>query len=144
MGSEEHDPEQNDRRRPRVNRQSEGSDGDLVDDDDASDASDYSEDGDSDDEEIEIPDNPAHLARMAVLRAEQAALQEEAQRQNQSLIDYSAVAAQMREHVTRVQEEVDRLKALAKEQGKGATGAAGNDGCKPYHDFDPRLDPKKN
>jgi len=67
-------PEEN-RRRPRVFRHSESSDGegeDLVNDNEDIDEEEEDEDSDELDEEIEIPPDPAHEARMAVLRAENA------------------------------------------------------------------------
>ena len=52
---------------------SKGSDGeDLIDDDNDIDDDDDDEDEDSDDEELELPPDPAHEARMAALRAENA------------------------------------------------------------------------
>ena len=136
MVSEEQDPERNNRRRPRAHGQSDGSDdeGNDIDDEDIDD---YSEDEDDSEEEFEIPDDPAHEARMAILRAENAALEEEAHQRNQVLADMQERTELMREHTARVREELDRLKALGREREKDATNAAGANECRPHQDFDP-------
>ena len=136
MVSEERDPERNNRRRPRAHGQPDGSDdggGDIDDED----TDDYSEGEDDSDDELEIPDDPAHTARMAILRAENAALEEEAHQRNQILVDMQERTELMREHTARVREDVDRLKALGREREREATNAAGANECRPYQDHDP-------
>ena len=127
--------DQNDGRKPRQNIQSEesDSDGDIVDDDDVI----RSEDEDSDEEELEIPDDPAHLARMAILRSEHEALQEQFQRRSQELVVVSGKAAQMEEHLIAIRGVINRMKARKEEGEKKATGADGDGGCRPQRDFDP-------
>jgi hypothetical protein len=127
--------DQNDGRKPRQNIQSEesDSDGDIVDDDDVI----RSEDEDSDEEELEIPDDPAHLARMAILRSEHDALQEQFERRSQEWIVVSGKAARMEECLTAIRGVINRVKTRGEEEKKKATGADGGGGCKPQRDFNP-------
>ena len=134
MVSQERDPEQNDRRRPRAYGQPNESEDENSDIDDES-VDEYSEGEDDSDDEIEIPDDPAHTARMQILRAENAALVEEARRQGQVLVDMQERTERMRHCTARVREEVDRLKALSREREREAAIAAGANGCRPYQDL---------
>ena len=120
MVLEECDPEDNDRRRPRALRQSEGSDGeDLVDDDDDI-SDDDDSDEDSDDEELEIPDDPAHEARVAVLRAENALLMSIVDEQNQVLAEMDERTRQIQEATAQRREELNRRRAVREQQEKDA------------------------
>ena len=135
MVSGECDPSENNRRRPREYGRPDESEeelSDISDDDD----DDYSGGEDDSDDDLEIPDDPAHEARMQILRSENAALVEEARQWEQVLVDMQDRTERMRYHTARVQEEIDRLKALAKEREKEATNAAGANGCRPYQEYD--------
>ena len=134
MVSQERDPERNNRRRPRTHGQPSESEDEGSDIDDE-DIDEYSEGEDDSDDELEIPDDPAHTARMQILRAENAALEEEARQRGQVLVDMQERTERMRYHTARVREEVDRLKALSREREKEATNAAGANGCRPYQDL---------
>ena len=138
MVSEERDPEKHNQGRPRVRNQSEGSDegdqDDIVDDD----VDDYSEDGEDSEEELEIPDDPAHEARMQILRAENVMLVEESRRQEQELAVMRERTERIREGSAELRREMERLKALralGKGDEKDATNATDADGSGPTRDF---------
>jgi len=133
MAPRERDPEDNDRRRPRAFRHPEGSDGeDLVDDDDdIDDDDDDDDDEDSDDEELEIPPDPAHEARMAALRAENAELlrqreaedrllQQEISLRDQIFRDVQRMEARRQELLEQRERDLQELAALESDSSDDA------------------------
>ena len=133
MVSGECDPGENNRRRPREYGQpneSEDEISDISDDDD----DEYSGGEEDSDDEIEIPDDPAHEARMQILRLENAALREQSRQQEQILASMQDRTEQMRYRNEQIKAEVARLKNLARERGSGATSAEGANGCKQYRE----------
>ena len=135
MVSEERDPERNNRRRPRAHGQPDGSDDEGGDIDDE-DTDDYSEGEDDSDDELEIPDDPAHTARMQILRSENAALLEQSRQQEQVLAFMQERTERMRYHNEQIKIEMARLKNLAKEREGGTASAAGANGCKQFREGD--------
>ena len=110
MPPRERDPDQN-QRRPRAFRHPEGSDGeDLVDDDEDIDDDDEDDD-DSDDEDIEIPPDPAHEARMAALRAENAELMASLAEQDRVIAEMAEETRLIQEATARRREELNKLRA---------------------------------
>ena len=135
MVSGECDPGENNRRRPREYGQpneSEDEISDIGDDDD----DEYSGGEDDSDDELEVPDDPAHEARMQILRSENATLLEQSRQQEQVLALMQDRTEQMRYHHEQIKVEMARLKNLAKEREGGATSAAGANGCKQYRETD--------
>ena len=133
MVSGECDPGENNRRRPREYGQpneSEDEISDISDDDD----DEYSGGEDDSDDELEVPDDPAHEARMLILRSENAALLEQSRQQEQVLAFMQDRTEQMRHHNEQIKIEVARLKNLAKKREGGATSGAGANGCKQFRE----------
>ena len=124
MPPRERDPEQN-QRRPRPFRHPEGSDGeDLVDDDEDIDDDDDDDDDHTDDEEIEVPPDPAHEARLAALRAENAELMAELAEQDRAIAETAENTRRMMEAIERRREELIRLRAARELREREALEAA--------------------
>jgi len=110
MPPRQRDPEDNDRRRPRAFRHPEGSDGeDLIDDNNDIDDDDDDEDEDSDDEELELPPDPAHEARMAALRAENAQLLRQREAEDRLLQQEISLRDQIFRDVQRMEQRRQEL-----------------------------------
>ena len=135
MVSGECDPSENNRRRPREYgrpNESEEELSDISDDDD----DEYSEGEDDSDDDLEIPDDPAHEARMQILRSENAALLEQSRQQEQVLAVMQERTEQMKHQIEQLKIEKARLKNLAKDREGGTTSAAGANGCKQFQEGD--------
>ena len=129
MVAGECDPSENNRRRPREYgrpNESEEELSDISDDDDDV----YSEGEDDSDDDLEIPDDPAHEARMQILRSENAALLEQSRQQEQVLAVMQERTEQMKHDIEQLKIERARLKNLAKDREGGTMSAAGANGCK--------------
>ena len=135
MVSGECDPSENNRRRPREYGRPDESEeelSDISDDDD----DDYSGGEDDSDDDLEIPDDPAHEARMQILRSENAALLEQSRQQEQVLAFMQERTERMRYHNEQIKIEMARLKNLAKEREDGTASAVGANGCKQFREGD--------
>ena len=133
MVSRECDPGENNRSRPREYGRPDESGGegsDISDDDDDN----YSGGEDDSDDELEVPDDPAHEARMQILRQENAVLIEQSRQQEQILAFMQDRTERMRHHNEQIKIEVTRLKNLAKKREGGATDGAGANGCKQFRE----------
>ena len=135
MVAGECDPSENNRRRPREYGRPDESEeeiSDISDDDD----DDYSGGDDDSDDDLEIPDDPAHEARMQILRSENAALLEQSRQQEQVLAVMQERTEQMKHDIEQLKIEKARLKNLAKDREGGTTSAAGANGCKQFQEGD--------
>ena len=135
MVAGECDPSNNGGRRPRGDGRPNDSEEEVSDISDDDDVDEFSDEDDSDDD-LEIPDDPAHEARMQILRTENAALLEQSRQQEQVLAFMQERTERMRYHNEQIKIEMARLKNLAKEREDGTASATGANGCKQFREGD--------
>ena len=136
MVSGECDPSENNGRRPREYGRPNESEEELSDISDDDDDDVYSEGEDDSDDDLEIPDDPAHEARMQILRAENAALVEQSRQQEEVLAAMHERTEKMKHDIEQLKIERARLKNLGKDREGGSMSAADVNGCKQFREGD--------
>ena len=108
---------------------------------DIEDVDDDDDEGDTDEEAIEVPDDPVMEARLAALRAENAALVARAKEEESVRALVIGRAGEWKGRVEAIQASLTRAKALIKEREEATNrGGGGEGGCKPLKDPNGRKD----